>query len=471
MFKRVLIANRGEIAVRIIRALKEMKIESVAIYSDADEYSIFREYSDFSYPLNGCTSSDTYMNIDKIIRIAKEAKVDAIHPGYGFLSENFEFANAVESNGIIFIGPKSETIRLMGDKIEAKRVVASRNLPLVPGNIESIDSYEKAKIIADEIGYPVIIKAAAGGGGVGMRTIFDPKNLNEMFDKARHQAEFVFDNNSVFIEKFIENAKHIEFQIAADKYGNIIHLGERDCSIQRRHQKVIEESPSPIFVNELRNEIGKIAINVAKAVSYQSVGTVEFVYDNGNFYFIEMNTRLQVEHPVTEMTTGIDIVKTQINISQGMRLTYTQDDIQLRGHSIECRILAEDPLKGFRPSPAKITNYRAPLGIGIRVDSGVHANSDISCHYDSMISKLIVWGKDRTEAISRMKEALEVYIIEGPTTNIPYLLAVINSKEFIEGNYNTSFIDTHSEIFELTRTESKRQSRFLHYLNKSVLVE
>ncbi|MCR4435564.1 MAG: acetyl-CoA carboxylase biotin carboxylase subunit [Clostridiales bacterium] len=451
MFKKVLVANRGEIAVRIIRALKEMNIHSVAIYSDCDRDSLHRMYADSSYPLHGNKAADTYMNMEKILRIAKESNVDAIHPGYGFLAENEDFAELVEKNGITFIGPKSKTIELMGNKIAARKMMAEAGIPTVPGSVGGVASYDEAKRIADAIGYPLLIKAAAGGGGVGMRVVQKPEDLQEMFERARHQAESVFGDGTVFIEKYIDDARHIEFQIFADKYGNVVHLGDRDCSIQRRHQKIIEESPSSALDEATREKMGEVAVSIARVADYQTAGTVEFIFSKGEFYFLEMNTRLQVEHPVTEMLTGIDIVKTQISLAAGNPLPFTQEEIHFRGHAIECRICAEDPLNGFMPSPSRITDYRTPGGIGVRVDSGVYKNFEITSHYDSMISKLIVWGSTRKEAVARMQRALREYVITGPKTNIPYLCAVMDCGEFQSGTINTKFVEEHPQLFDTAK--------------------
>ena len=418
MFRKVLVANRGEIAVRIIRALRELGISTVAVYSDKDKNSLHRLHADYSHPLNGNKAGQTYMNMEKILRISLQENVDAVHPGYGFFAENAEFARMFEQNGINFIGPDWETIELMGNKIEARRMVEKAGVPAVPGSTGSVESLDDALCVAGLIGYPLMIKAAAGGGGIGMKVIRNMEELLQGFKRVQEQAANIFGDKSVFIEKYLDNARHIECQILADKYGNIVHLGERECSIQRRHQKIIEESPSPALDNETRRKIGDAAVAVAKAVGYNSAGTVEFVLSEGKFYFLEMNTRLQVEHPVTEMLTGIDIVKTQIKIAAGMLLPFSQDKIGFRGHAIECRICAEDALNGFMPSPGKITGYHEPGGMGVRVDSGVHCGFEIPSYYDSMISKLIVWGENRKEAIERMRRALCEYRIAGPKTKI-----------------------------------------------------
>lgn len=448
-FKKVLIANRGEIAIRIIRALRELNIPSVAVYSCVDKDSLHSFYADFAYPLDGNRAVDSYMNIDKIIKIAQNAGVDAIHPGYGFLAEKEEFARAVEQSGIKFIGPGSATIGLVGNKIAARRMMSELEIPIVTGTNEAVNDFSEAKQVAENIGYPVLIKAAAGGGGVGMKIAADAAALENLFDRTRGQASAVFGDGTVFIEKYLDKARHIEFQILADSDGNVVHLGDRECSIQRRHQKIIEESPSTALSAELRREMGAAAIKIARAVGYQSAGTMEFIYSNGQFYFLEMNTRLQVEHPVSEMLTGIDIVKTQIRLAAGEPLPFSQEEIDFRGHVIECRICAEDPFSNFMPSPSKILAYRSPGGMGIRVDSGVDYNYEITTHYDSMISKLLAWGQDRREAIVRMKRALNEYIIVGPKTNIPYLMAVMDSQVFQSGDISTTFVEEQSQLFDI----------------------
>lgn len=459
MFKKVLVANRGEIAIRVIRALREMEIESVAIYSDSDKDSMHAMYADYAYALQGDSAGSTYMNTDKILQIAKHAGVDAVHPGYGFLSENENFAKLLEDNGIVFIGPSSKTIELMGNKIAARKMMAEAGVPTVPGSKGAVTAFEEAKEVADRIGYPVLIKAAAGGGGVGMRVVENGDELEEKLERAQQQAGSVFGDPSVFIEKYITNTRHIEIQVLADKYGNIVHLGERECSIQRRHQKIIEESPSAALNEEIRNKMGQVAVKIAEIAEYYSTGTVEFIFSDGEFYFLEMNTRLQVEHAVTEMVTGLDLVKLQIKVAAGQKLPFTQKDVEFRGHAIECRICAEDPFNGFMPSPNMITAYRSPGGIGVRVDSGVHYNYEISSFYDSMISKLIVWGSDRKDAILRMRRALREYIIFGPKTNIPYLRAVMNSAKFMSGDINTKFVEEQQYLFDDAKVIHEKQQK------------
>jgi len=451
LLKKVLIANRGEIAIRVIRALRELEITSIAVYSDSDKDSLHVLYADVAYPLPGDKAIDTYMNIEKIVRLAKNVGADAVHPGYGFLSEKEEFARACEEAGIVFIGPESKVIGLMGNKIAARKLMIASGVPVVPGTEDAVCDPEKAREIAAAIGYPAIIKAAAGGGGVGMRIVQKEEELADMLDRAQQQAGSVFGDASVFIEKYIENPRHIEFQLLADKFGNVVHLGERECSIQRRYQKIIEEAPSTALTPEIRQKMGEMALTAARAVNYHGAGTIEFIYSNGEFYFLEMNTRIQVEHPVTELLTGVDLVKSQIKIAAGQPLPFKQEDIRFNGHVIECRICAEDPLSGFSPSPNKIVGYRSPGGFGIRIDSGVHLNYEIPTHYDSMISKLLAWGNDRDEAIARIKRALREYIIMGPKTNIPYLRAVMDSAVFQRGEISTKFIEEHTHLFEDAR--------------------
>ncbi len=448
MFKRVLVANRGEIAVRAIRALKEMGIETVAVYSDADSNALHTLYADYAYALNGDRSADTYSNIEKIIYIAKVAGVDAVFPGYGFLAERPRFAEAVEKAGMVFIGPKSRIIELMGDKIKARQLMLSLGVPVVRGSDTAINSFEEAEAIAAIIGYPVLIKPSAGGGGMAMRIAYNSEELKAGIEKVQKQALSLFNDGSLFVEKYIEHPRHIEVQIAGDNHGNYIYLGERECSIQRRHQKVVEEAPSTVLTPELREKMGQLAVSIAKAVNYNSIGTVEFIYEKGEFYFLEMNTRVQVEHTITEMLTGIDIVKLQITIAAGEPLPYKQEDVYTQGHAIECRICAEDPLNSFVPSPGKIVDYMAPGGLGIRLDSGVYAGYEISTYFDSMFAKLIAWGNNRTEAINRMSRALEEFIVTGPKTTIPLLWAIMNHEDFLTNQISTKFIEEHPELFE-----------------------
>lgn len=459
MFKRVLVANRGEIAVRAIRALREMGIESVAVYSDPDCNALHTIYADYAYALHGDRAGDTYMNIDKLIYIAKVAGVDAVYPGYGFLSERPKFAEAVEKAGLTFIGPKSETIELMGDKIKARQLMLSLGVPVVRGSNTAINNLTDAEEIADIIGYPVLIKPSAGGGGMGMKVAYNLQELKEGIEKVQKHSMSLFNDDSVFVEKYIEHPRHIEVQIAGDHHGNYIHLFERECSIQRRHQKVVEEAPSSVLTPELREKMGEMAVSIARSVNYDSVGTVEFIYEDGEFYFLEMNTRIQVEHTITEMITDIDIVQLQIAIAAGEPLRYKQEDISIKGHAIECRICAEDPLNKFVPSPGEIEDYLAAGGFGIRLDSGVYAGFEISTYYDSMFAKLIAWGSSRNKAIERMSRALEEFIVTGPKTTIPLLWAIMKQQDFIDNKISTKFIEEHPELFEQARKFNENMDR------------
>jgi acetyl-CoA carboxylase biotin carboxylase subunit len=441
MFHKILIANRGEIAVRIIRACKELGIKTVAVHSDADSESLHVKLADESLCIGPALSSKSYLNMKAIISAAEVTDADAIHPGYGFLSENAEFAEICANCGITFIGPTPEAMRLMGDKISARQTVTQYGVPILPGTKDGVATAEEAVKIAGKIGYPVIIKATAGGGGRGMKIVHSPASLPNAFAAARSEAQAGFGNPEVYIEKYCERPRHVEIQIMADQHGNCIYLGERDCSIQRRHQKLIEEAPCPVLSPEQRKKMGECAVAAAKAVNYTSVGTMEFLLDaRGDFFFMEMNTRVQVEHPVTEMVTGVDIIKEQIRSAAGLPLRYTQDDIKIQGHSIECRINAEHPFK-FTPSPGKIDGYHPPGGLGVRVDSFVYDQYTVLPHYDSMIAKLIVHADTREEAIRRMARALDEYIIGGIKTSIAFHAKVMNSKEFLEGDVDTGFID------------------------------
>jgi len=443
MFHKILIANRGEIALRIIRACKELGIKTVAVYSDVDCEALHVKLADESVCIGPAASAKSYLNIKSIISAAEVSDADAIHPGYGFLSENAEFAEICANCGITFIGPTADNIRLMGDKIAARQSVTEVGVPILPGTKEGVDSVERAQEIAAEIGFPVIIKATAGGGGKGMKVVHSPASLPNAFATARAEANASFGNPDVYIEKFCERPRHVEIQILADKHGNVIHLGERDCSIQRRHQKLIEEAPCPVLDPKTRKKMGDCAVAATKAVGYTSVGTMEFLLDaNGDFFFMEMNTRVQVEHPVTEMITGVDIIKEQIRAAAGLELSYRQQDIKIQGHAIECRINAEDPEK-FTPLPGKIDGYHTPGGLGVRIDSAVYDQYTVLPHYDSMIAKLIVHADTREEAIRRMARALDEYIIDGIKTTIPFHQRIMHNKEFIEGNVDTGFLERH----------------------------
>ncbi|MGS0764035.1 acetyl-CoA carboxylase biotin carboxylase subunit [Syntrophomonas curvata] len=441
MFSRVLIANRGEIALRVIRACRELGVETVAVYSTADRDSLHVQAADEKVCIGGPPARESYLNIANIIAAAKNKGVDAIHPGYGFLAENAYFAELCDTHGIKFIGPRPDVIKLMGDKVTAREVVSKAGVPLVPGSNGAVASYEEALAVAREIGYPVMIKASAGGGGKGMRLAHGEATLKESLEMAKMEAGAAFDNNEVYIEKYIEEPRHIEFQVLGDEQGNIIHLGERDCSLQRRNQKLLEEAPSTFLDQELRGRMGAVAVNAARAAGYYSAGTVEFLVDkNRNFYFIEMNTRIQVEHPVTEMITGVDLVKEQIRIAAGETLLYTQEDIRINGCAMECRVNAEDPDNDFRPSPGRVGQYLIPGGPGVRVDSAVYSNYTIPPYYDSMVAKLIVWAPGRQELISRMKRALQEFNIENIATTIPFHLKVLDNAFFQRGEVYTNFI-------------------------------
>ena len=442
MFKRVLVANRGEIAVRIIYALRELGIESVAIYSEADKDSLHVELADYAVCIGPPPPQDSYLNFSRIMSAAVVSGVDAIHPGYGFLAENPDFADLVEKSGVIFIGPSSRHVQFMGDKIEAKRLMKEAGVPVLPGTENPVGSLSEARNIVRDIGLPVIIKAASGGGGRGMRIVRNPDALEKAFSMAQKEAEISFGDPRVYIEKYIENPRHIEVQIAADQHGNIIHLGERECSIQRRHQKLLEESPSPAVDENLRTKMGEAAIKGAQAINYHSLGTMEFLLDeDGNFYFMEMNTRIQVEHPVTEWVTGIDLVKMQILIAMGEKLSHTQEEINFKGHAIEVRINAEDPDNGFIPNPGKIEFLHFPGGPGVRIDTHIYQGYTIPPYYDSLIGKLIVHDEDRSSAIKRLYRALEETIIKGVKTTVPFYLKLLENEDFQKGNIDTHFLE------------------------------
>ncbi|WMW25552.1 acetyl-CoA carboxylase biotin carboxylase subunit [Methanolobus sediminis] len=451
MFKKVLIANRGEIAIRAMRACRELGVQTVAVHSEADKNALFAKYADEAYNIGPAPSSQSYLNGDRIIEVALECGAEGIHPGYGFLSENAKFARKCEDAGITFIGPSSKAIEQMGSKIAARNTMIEAGVPVVPGTNEAISDPEKAADLADGIGYPVIIKASAGGGGIGMKIVHSRKDFHTALNSIQSVAESAFGDSTVFIEKYVEEPRHIEFQILADKYGDAVYVMERECSIQRRHQKLIEEAPSPVITPELRKQMGETAVKAAKAIGYENAGTVEFLYSKGDFYFLEVNTRLQVEHTISEMITGIDLAKQQLHIACGEPLPFKQEDISIRGWAIECRINAEDPLNDFAPSPGKIRRYRSAGGPGIRVDSGVHMGYTISPYYDSMISKLCAWGSDRNEAIDRMQRALYEYVVVGVTTNIPFHKAVLRHPAFREGNLTTHFIDDYNIIDDVRK--------------------
>ncbi|MEQ8200959.1 MAG: acetyl-CoA carboxylase biotin carboxylase subunit [Syntrophomonadaceae bacterium] len=441
MFTRILIANRGEIALRLIRACQEMGIESVAVYSEADRDSLHVKMADEAVCIGGAPASQSYLHLANIISAAVNRGCQAIHPGYGFLAENDYFAELCLANDIKFIGPPAPVIRLLGDKVKGKEMAQQVGVPVVPGSEGAAGTLQDTIVLAESIGYPIIIKASAGGGGRGMRLAHNKSALKEALGMARLEAGAAFGNDEVYIEKYIEEPRHIEIQILGDEHGNIIHLGERDCSLQRRHQKLLEEAPSSFVDEELRSRLGEAALKAARAANYSSAGTVEFLVDkNKNFYFIEMNTRVQVEHPVTEMVTGIDIVKEQIRIAAGARLGYRQEDVRTSGWAIECRINAEDPANDFRPSPGLVSNYLPPGGPGIRVDSCIYTGYNIPPFYDSMIAKVIAWGRDREEAIARMRRALQELIVQDVATTIPFHLKVLDNAFFQRGEVYTNFI-------------------------------
>jgi acetyl-CoA carboxylase biotin carboxylase subunit len=449
--KRILVANRGEVALRIMRTMRETGRQSVAIYSEADAGAPFVRYADEALPLKGYEARDTYLSIEKIVSAGRDAHVEAIHPGYGFLSENPEFVRAVEEAGIVFVGPGHEAVRLMGDKIEARKLVRRYGVPIIPGTEGPVLNLEEARRVAGEISYPILIKAAAGGGGKGMRLVEEEKELESSLRAARSESMSAFGDDRVFIEKYVRNPRHIEFQILADRQGHVVHLFERECSVQRRHQKVIEEAPSTALTSQLREEMGKAAVNAARACGYANAGTVEFVLgEDGKYYFLEMNTRLQVEHPITELTTGIDLVREQIELAEGKELSISQDRISRRGHSIECRIYAEDVLNDFLPDTGKIEVLREPVGSGVRLDSGVESGSEISVYYDPMIAKLSVWDLSREGAIKRMLRALNDYVLLGPKTTIPFCRFVLQSEDFRSGHYSTDYVNEHRSEMKAT---------------------
>lgn len=444
--QKILIANRGEIALRIMKSAREMGIKTVAIYSEADRLSPHVKYADEAVCVGPPASSESYLLGDKIIKICKDLNVDGIHPGYGFLSENAEFADAVEKAGITFIGPSSESMRIMGDKLSAKAAAEKFNIPLVPGTDGAITDVEEAKNISKEIGFPVLIKASAGGGGKGMRLVENVEEFEGQMEMAVNEAKSAFGNGAVFIEKFVTSPRHIEIQVLCDTHGNRVHLFERECSIQRRHQKVIEEAPSAVLSDELRAQMGQTAIDVARSCDYVGVGTVEFIFDeHHNYYFLEMNTRLQVEHPVTEMITGIDLVKEQIKVARGEKLSFAQEDLKINGHAMEVRVYAENPMENFMPDIGKLEVYERPHGPGIRVDDGFEEGMQVPIYYDPMISKLITHGKDRKEAIDRMIRACEDYRIVGIQSTLAFGKFVMENEHFVSGNFDTSFVDKHFE--------------------------
>ena len=458
MFQHLLIANRGEIAVRIIRACRDLGISPIAVYSEPDADAVHVRMADQAVCIGPAASTQSYLNIPAIIAAAQSTRAEAVHPGYGFLAENADFARAVKEAGLVFIGPSAEAMKIMGSKISARQAAIAAGVPVVPGTVEPLRSFEDARQTAERFGYPVMLKAAAGGGGKGMRLVTLPEELRAAFETAKSEAESAFGDPALYLEKAVERPRHIEVQIFADTHGNIVHLGERECSIQRRHQKVIEECPSPIIDQcvstdqdlppaTLRDTMGKAAIKIAQAVNYVGAGTVEFLVSDAtrDFYFLEMNTRLQVEHPVTELVTGTDLVREQIMVADGATLSMKQEDIRWTGHAIECRIYAEDPDNNFFPSPGRITRLETPSGPGVRDDSGVKENSEVSIHYDPLISKLAVWGPTRAAAIQRLRRALDEYHVEGIKTTLPFFRAIVKDEEFTAGNLDTGFIARFQE--------------------------
>jgi acetyl-CoA carboxylase biotin carboxylase subunit len=447
MLKKILIANRGEIAVRIIRACQELGIATVAVYSEIDRDAMHTQIADEAVCIGPAKSQDSYLNMQNIISATVLTGAQAIHPGFGFLSENSKFAKMCEECNIVFIGPDAETIDNMGNKAKAREIMIKAGVPVIPGTEGAVEGLEDAFKEAKRIGFPVMIKASAGGGGRGIRVVKEKSEFNKAFETAQTEARVAFGDDTMYIEKFIEDPRHVEFQILGDNFGNILYLGERDCSIQRRNQKVLEEAPSPVMTEELRKKMGETAVRAAKAVNYKNAGTIEFLLDkHGDFYFMEMNTRIQVEHPITEMVTGTDLLKEQIKIASGHEIAFKQEDIKISGHAIECRINAENPDKGFRPSPGQIKALNFPGGIGVRIDSAVFQGYVIPPTYDSMIAKLIVYGRDREEALNKMKRALGEFVIEGVDTNIDFQYKILNNESFIQGKYNTGFINKEFKL-------------------------
>jgi acetyl-CoA carboxylase, biotin carboxylase subunit len=456
MFRKILIANRGEIAVRVMRACREVNASPVAVYSEADASALHVRLADEAYAIGPAPSSESYLRIERIIEVARNCGAEAIHPGYGFLSENAEFARACERAGVVFIGPPAGAMELMGSKTNARRAAIDAGAPVVPGTTEALRSFDDARQTAARIGYPVMLKAAAGGGGKGMRLVANEGELQSAFDTARSEAAAAFGDSSVYLEKAVERPRHVEIQIFADRHGNCVHLGERECSIQRRHQKVIEECPSPINDAGLRARMGEAAVKIARAADYVGAGTVEFLVSDvtRDFYFLEMNTRLQVEHPVTELVTGVDLVREQIAVAAGTRLSFAQGDVQFNGHAIECRVYAEDPENNFLPSPGRITHLRVPQGPGVRDDGGVYAGAEVSIYYDPMISKLAVWARTRGEAIDRLRRALDEYAVGGINTTLPFFREIVRDAEFVEGRLDTGFIPRFFARRDAARAES-----------------
>jgi acetyl-CoA carboxylase biotin carboxylase subunit len=459
MFRRVLIANRGEIAVRIIRACRELGIETVAVFSEADRTALHVKEADYAYLIGPPPARESYLAINNILAAARRSGADAIHPGYGFLAENPEFVRRCDDAGIVFIGPSAEAMEQMGDKVAARTLMQKARVAVVPGSGGTLDSAEEVTEVCNRIGFPVMLKAAAGGGGKGMRLVHKPEELQSALRAVRSEAKSSFGDDRMYVEKYVTKPRHVEVQVMADKLGNTVHVFERECSIQRRHQKVIEESPSPAITDRIRTEMGRVAVQAAKAVHYVGAGTIEFLVDaDRNFYFLEMNTRIQVEHPVTEMITGVDLVKTQIEVAAGKPLPFRQEDLTARGHAIECRVYAEDPYNNFFPSPGKITFLQPPGGIGIRDDSGVYSGCEVTVHYDPIISKLVAWGSTREEAIRRMLRALEEYSIHGLVTNLALHRWVLQHPRFLSGDFDTNFIPQEFHSFKAAAEATRREA-------------
>jgi pyruvate carboxylase subunit A len=458
-FEKLLVANRGEIAIRIMRACRELDIDTVAIYSDADKNALHVKYADEAFQVGEAHPSKSYLNMERILDIAKKSGAEAIHPGYGFLAENYRFARLCLDENVIFVGPRWKTIKATGSKIGSKQMMKDHGVPVIPGTEGGIKTLDEAKKVALEIGYPVIVKASAGGGGIGMQIVQDEKSLEEAISASQRIAQSAFGDATVFIEKYLVKPRHIEFQVLADEHGNAVHLYERECSIQRRHQKLIEEAPCSIMTPELRSRMAQSALKVVEASGYTNAGTVEFLYSNGDYYFMEMNTRLQVEHTITEFITGVDIVKQQLAIAAGETLPFEQKDLFIRGHAIECRINAEDPMNNFSADPGKIIRYRSPGGPGIRIDSGIHMGYTISPIYDSMISKLCAWDSTRRDAINRMRRAISEYIILGVKTTLPLHYAIMNNPQFVAGNTHTHFLQEEHILDTLDRYVRDEETR------------
>jgi len=459
MFKRVLIANRGEIAVRVIRACRELDIETVAVFSEADRAALHVKEADYAYPIGPAPARESYLAINNILGAARRSGADAIHPGYGFLAENPEFARRCDDAGIVFIGPSAEAMEQMGDKVAARTLMQKARVPVVPGSGGTLDTPQEVTEACNRIGFPVMLKAAAGGGGKGMRLVQKTEELHSALRAVRSEAKSSFGDDRMYVEKYVTKPRHVEVQVMADRLGNTVHLFERECSIQRRHQKVIEESPSPAINDRIRMEMGRVAVQAAKAVNYVGAGTIEFLVDaDRNFYFLEMNTRIQVEHPVTEMITGVDLVKTQIEVAAGNALPFRQEDLTRHGHAIECRVYAEDPYNNFFPSPGKITFLQPPGGIGIRDDSGVYSGCEVTVYYDPIISKLVAWGSTREEAIRRMRRALQEYSIHGLVTNLAFHRWVLQHPRFLSGDFDTNFIPQEFHAFKAAAETTRREA-------------